>query len=418
MRILMAAADPIVREDALEERWLSIVGVGEDGVDGLSRMARELIEGAEFVFGGKRHLSLVAPLVRGAARVWPSPFDRAVGEVLSRRGRRVCVLASGDPFHYGAGAALLRHIEPRETFVIPAPSSFGLAAARLGWSIPEATLVSLHGRPLDLLRPYLQPRARVLTLTSDAQVPQAIAGLLAQNGFGTSRLTVLEALGGPRERIRSATANAFSISDIDPLNIVAIEVEAETSARILPRTAGLSDSLFEHDGQITKREVRAVTLSSLAPRRGESLWDVGAGTGSVGIEWMLADPSLRAIAIEARTDRVARIAHNAQLCGVPGLEIRDGRAPAALEGLPPPDAIFIGGGATEDLLDFCARALRSGGRIVVNAVTLETERLLISRHQALGGELIRIALARAEPIGSASGWRAAMPVTQWAWWKP
>src|SRR6516164_558760 len=366
----------IAQDTAAAPRWLSIVGIGEDGVAGLSAVARTLISGAEIVFGGKRHLGLAAPLIRGAVRPWPSPFEGAVAEILAQRGRQVCVLASGDPYHYGIGAVLARHVAPAETLVVPAPSAFSLAAARLGWPLADCALVSLHGRELDRLRPHLQPGARVLALTSDSEGPAALAALLRQTGFGASRLTVLEALGGPRERIRAAQAGSFDLGAVDPLNTVAIEVVADAGARIIARAPGLPDALFEHDGQITKREVRAVTLSSLAPRRGELLWDIGAGAGSVAIEWMLADVSLAAVAIEARPERAARIGRNAASLGVPGLAIVQGTAPAALAGLPPPDAVFIGGGAShQGVLDAALAALKSGGRLVVNAVSLETQAL-------------------------------------------
>jgi precorrin-6Y C5,15-methyltransferase (decarboxylating) len=271
---------------------------------------------------------------------------------------------------------------------------------------------------LDLIRPHLQPGARILTLTSDGDGPAALALLSAQSGFGRSRLTVLEALGGPRERIRATQAAAFDLGAVDALNIVAIEVAAEPGARIIARASGLADDLFDHDGQITKREVRAVTLSSFAPRRGELLWDIGAGSGSVAIEWMLADPSMRAIAIERRPDRAARITRNAAAFGVPGLQVVEGSAPDALASLAIPDAVFIGGGGDARIIDAAIAALRAGGRLVVNAVTLETEAQLIARHAASGGELLRIAIARAGAVGEKTGWRAAMPVTQWAWTKP
>jgi precorrin-6B C5,15-methyltransferase / cobalt-precorrin-6B C5,C15-methyltransferase len=410
--------DAVENDTAASPRWLSIVGIGEDGVEGLSPVARGLIGAAEIVFGGRRHLGLAAPLIRGAARPWPSPFDSVAEEVLRHRGRPVCVLASGDPFQYGVGAVLARHIEARETIVVPAPSAFSLAAARLGWSLPHTVLLSVHGRTLDLVRPHLQPGARILALTSDGDGPDALAQLLATAGFGASRLTVLENLGGPRERIRSTTAAAYEFGAVDALNTLAIEVEAAPDARVLARTSGLADNLFEHDGQITKREIRAVTLSSLAPRRGELLWDIGSGSGSVAIEWMLADPVMRAIAIERRADRAARIRRNAAAFGVPDLGIVEDAAPAALIGLATPDAVFVGGGGDAGVLDDATRALRSGGRLVVNAVTLETEALLLARHAACGGDLIRIAISRADAIGEKTGWRAAMPVTQWLWTKP
>jgi len=412
-------APPNARESAAPRRWLSIVGIGEDGIAGLSPTARSLVSDAAIVFGGKRHLALAASLIRGEARPWPSPFERGVEDVLTQRGQQVCVLASGDPYVYGVGSVLARHVVPEETIAVPGPSAFSLAAARLGWPLPEVALLSLHARALDLVRPHLHPNARVLALTSDGCAPAALARLLAELGFGVSRLTVLEALGGPRERLRTTTAAGFDLDIVDDLNTVAIEVVADATARIIARAAGLPDALFEHDGQITKREIRAVTLSALAPRRGELLWDIGAGAGSVAIEWMLVDPSLRAIAIETRGDRAARIRRNAAALGVPGLEVIEGTAPAALEYLPSPAAIFIGGGASNPgLIDAAIVALPTGGRLVVNAVTLETEALLIARRETFGGELIRIAITRADGIGGKTGWRPAMPVTQWTWTKP
>jgi precorrin-6Y C5,15-methyltransferase (decarboxylating) len=412
------SADPLRRDTAAPRRWLSIVGVGEDGADGLSPVARRLIETADIVFGGKRHLALANTLIRGAARAWPSPFAGAVAEVLAHRGRQVCVLASGDPFYHGVGAVLAREVSAEQTIVVPAPSAFSLAAARLGWALPDVAQVSLHGRGLDLIRPHLQPGARVLALTSDGEGPGALARLVATLGFGDSLLTVLEALGGPRERVRAATAGAFDLGAIDPLNVVAIDVRAGAGARVLARAPGLPDALYEHDGQLTKREIRAVTLSSLAPCRGQLLWDVGAGAGSIAIEWMLADPSMRAVAIEARADRAARIVRNAAAFGVPALEVIEGAAPAALAALSRPDAVFLGGGAADPgVLDAVLAALSPGGRVVVNAVTLETEALLLARHAELGGALIRVAVSRAEPVGRMAGWRPALPVTQWSWTK-
>ncbi len=405
-------------DPASSRRWLSIVGIGEDGVDGLSQGARILIENAEIVFGGARHLALAAPLIRGQAKPWPLPFSLAVGEVIGMRGRRTCVLASGDPFFYGVGATLAAHVSPEECWVIPAPSAFSLAAARMGWAIPETVLVSVHGRALDRIRPHLHPGRRILALTSDADGPAALARLLNEIGFGQSQLTVLEALGGTHERVRTACAGSFDLTGIAALNTVAIDVAARPGARILAYTPGLADDLFEHDGQITKREMRAVTLSALAPKRGELLWDVGAGSGSVAIEWMLADPSLSAIAIEARADRAARISRNAAAFGVPDLSVVKGTAPEALAGLAAPDAIFLGGGASvPDVFETCTAALKPGGRLVANAVTLETESELIARHAARGGALTRIAVSRADRVGNKTGWRSAMPVTQWIWEK-
>jgi precorrin-6Y C5,15-methyltransferase (decarboxylating) len=412
-------AERAMPETASPKRWLSIVGIGEDGVEGLSPVARGLVAGADIVFGGERHLALANQLIRGRAKPWPSPFSRAVGEVLAERGRQVCVLASGDPFFYGVGSVLANHVKPEETVVVPAPSAFSLAAARLGWALPDIALASVHGRELDRIRPHLHPGARVLALTSDNDGPAALARLLTDAGFGASRLTVLESLGGASERVRATTAASFDLRDIAALNTVAIEVEGAPGARVIAFSAGLDDALYEHDGQITKREVRAITLSSLAPLRGELLWDIGAGSGSVAIEWMLAHPSMRAITIEAREDRAARIRRNAAAFGVPGLEVINGRAPEALQGLATPDVVFIGGGGSAPgVLDAAIAALRPGGRLVVNAVTLETEAELAARHATHCGTLTHIVISRAEAVGGKTGWRASMPVTQWVWVKP
>jgi precorrin-6Y C5,15-methyltransferase (decarboxylating) len=399
--------------------WLSIVGIGEDGLHGISQNARLAIEEAEFVFGGKRHLSLAADAIKGDAKSWPVPFDVAMADVVALRGKKVCVLASGDPFFYGVGVTLLRHVAAEETLSFPAPSAFSLAASRLGWALQEAECLSLHGRSIDLIRPYLQPDAKLIVLTSDDKAPALVAELLSETGFGTSELTLLEALGGSRETLRQTKASAFSFTDVDPLNVLAVDVVAHETARVLPFTSGLDDTLFEHDGQITKREIRAVTLSSLAPRYGEVLWDIGAGSGSIGIEWMLSHPSLRAIGIEQNAERAERAVRNAENFGVPGLEVVIGTAPDAFEGLPVPDAIFIGGGGSEaGMLDGAVRALKPGGRLVANAVTLEMEAVLLAAQARLGGSLIRLEVSRAAPVGGMQGWRPAMPVTQWSWVKP
>ena len=412
-------SEPTMPNPASSPRWLSIIGIGEDGVEGLSRGARDLIANAEIVFGHARHLSLARPLINGQSKPWPSPFSLAVGEVLGMRGRQICVLASGNPFFYGVGATLAGHVPPEEVWVVPAPSAFSLAAARLSWAIPETTLLSVHGRAVDRIRPHLHPGAHILALTSDAEGPATLARLLTEIGFGASNLTVLEALGGERERVRSVRADAFDIEDVAALNTLAIDVVAASpDARIIAYAPGLADNLFENDGQITKREVRAITLSSLAPRRSELLWDVGAGAGSVAIEWMLAHRSLRAIAIEARPERAACISRNALAFGVPDLEVVEGEAPDALAGLEAPDAIFIGGGAsTTGVLDACIAALKPGGRLVANAVTLETESEFIALHALRGGELTRASISRADRVGGKTGWRPALPVTQWVWRK-
>ena len=403
----------------MSERWLTIIGIGEDGLDGLTDHTKSLIADAEVVFGGARHLALVRGMNLAEQRRWQSPIETSVEEVARLRGRkRACVLASGDPFHFGIGATLARKIPAQEMRVVPAPSSLSLAAARMGWALQEATVLSLHGRPNELIRPHLHPGRKILALTSDENGPGEIAALLVEAGFGKSPLTVLEALGGPRAKVRGATAEGFSFEDIDPLNVLAVDVVAEAGARVLPMTPGLPDDWFEHDGQITKREVRALTVAALAPHRGELLWDIGAGSGSVGIEWMLADPTLAAIAIEADATRLNRIAGNAAALGVPGLVLKPGRAPQVLGTLPAPDAIFVGGGGTDDgVIDAAIAALKPGGRLVANAVTLEMEALLALLHGQMGGTLTRFQIARAEVLGTMSGWQPARPITQWVWVK-
>lgn len=401
----------------MAEPWLTIVGIGEDGLSGLSPAAQAAIAQAGIVFGGARHLELAGAAIKGEARPWPTPFS--IAPVLAEKGRNVCVLASGDPFHYGVGATLARQVDPAQMRVITAPSAFSLASARLGWPLQDVVSLSLHGRPLDLIRPHLHTATRILALTSDENSPAALAELLTQAGFGRSIITVMEALGGPDEQIRSQMAEPFALTGINPLNLCAITVIPLPGARILPLTPGLDDALFEHDGQITKRDIRALTLAALAPRRHETLWDIGAGSGSIGIEWMLADPSLAAIAIEPDSERAARITRNAIAFGVPDLRLLVGKAPDALTGLEPPHAIFVGGGGSDPgVMDSALSALRPGGRLVANAVTLEMEQILLSLQAQHGGELVRLSVAQAEPLGTMTGWRPAMPITQWRWSKP
>ena len=400
------------------ERWLAVVGIGEDGLDGLSPAARALIAQAGLIVGGRRHLALVGP-VEADTCAWPSPIEGALDRIESRRGSPVCVLASGDPFFFGVGTMLARRFPPDEMIVAPAPSAFSLAAARLGWSQQDCALLSLHGRPLEAILPHLHPNARILALSWDEATPGRLAGLLAARGMGRSRLTVCEAMGGGRERVRSAEARDFALEGIVALNTIAVEVVADRDARILPRSPGLPDEAFEHDGQITKRDIRAITLSALAPGRGETLWDIGAGSGSVAIEWMLADPSNRAVAIEKNAARAQRIVRNSLGLGVPHLNVVIGEAPQVFCDAPPPDAVFIGGGATRTtMIERALDALPPGGRLVVNAVTLETQSVCVAHRARLGGDLVQIAVAHAEPIGAFTGWRPAMPVVQWRFVKP
>ncbi len=400
-------------------RWLSIVGIGEDGVEGLSSVAAQLIRSAELVVGGARHLELASELIRGRRLAWPSPITDAFPEIERHRGRAVAILASGDPFHFGVGKQIAAFVQADEFICLPQPSAFSLAAARMGWPLQDVSLVTLHGRALNGIIRHLQPGARILALSWDSATPRKLSELLTTHRMGQSRMTVLEAMSGARERIRHATASNFDIEEIQPLNTIAIEMVAELEAIIIPLSPGLDDDFFEHDGQLTKREVRAVTLSSLQPLQGQLLWDIGLGAGSVAIEWLLRHPSLRAIGIEARSDRAGRAARNATALGAPELEIVQGRAPEALAGLARPDAVFIGGGMMDDgVFDAAWSALKSGGRLVANAVSLETETRLAGYFQHFGGDLVRLQVARADRVGAMSGWRPAMPVTQWRVRKP
>ncbi len=401
-----------------EARWLSVVGLGEDGLAGLSGAARNALARAVLVVGGRRHLDLVGPTA-GEPLAWANPIEDTVPAILARRGRPICVLASGDPFTYGIGSVLARHVSPDEMSCFPQPSALSLAAARLGWALQDCDTVTLHGRPLGRVVPLLRPGARILALSWDGATPGALAALLTMRGYGGSRLTVCEAMGGPRERLRVALARDFALADVAALNTVAVEVAAGPDARPRPLTPGLSDAWFEHDGQITKSRIRALTLAALAPQPGQLLWDVGAGSGSVGVEWMLLHPANRAVAVEQDAGRADRVTRNADHWGVGDLRVVRGRAPDALAGLPAPDAVFVGGGLTEPgLLDRCGAALPPSGRLVANAVTVEGQAVLAAALAAHGGDLATVSIAQADPVGRFHGWRPAMPVTQWAWVKP
>ncbi|MEQ8965357.1 MAG: precorrin-6y C5,15-methyltransferase (decarboxylating) subunit CbiE [Azospirillaceae bacterium] len=396
--------------------WLAVVGIGEDGLDGLSPPARRLVDGAEVLVGGARHLAMVPEAGDARERLtWPTPIEGIVEVLRARRGRPACVLASGDPMEFGVGTMLSRWFPAEERVIVPAVSSAALACARLGWPREETTVVSTLGRPLAAIIPHLQPGARLLVLSTDAATPSHLAALLRERGCGPSRLTLLERLGGPEERIRSVTAADWSDPEVEALNIVAVACRPKPAAPLYPTVPGLPDSAFHHDGKLTKRAVRAATLAALAPTPGAHLWDVGAGSGAVGIEWMRAARGATADAIEPIAERRAMIDANAAALGTPGLAIVAGAAPGALEGLAPPDAIFIGGGITTDgLIERCWAALRPGGRLVANVVTLEGEARVMEAAGRLGGALERIAVSRAVPVGEYHGFKPQMSVTQWA----
>nr|WP_315492242.1 precorrin-6y C5,15-methyltransferase (decarboxylating) subunit CbiE [uncultured Pseudomonas sp.] len=390
--------------------WLTVVGIGEDGFKGLGRNARHALLRASRIIGGQRQLDLLPVCIRGERELWPSPFS--LEPLLARRFEPVCVLASGDPMFYGVGASLARQVAADELLILPAPSSVSLAAARLGWPLQDVVTLSVVARPVVALNAHLASGVRLLVLSNDGQSPTAIAALLRASGFGPSRLSVFEHLGGAAERRIDGHAESWQDPAIAALNLVAIDCLADANTPRLSRLAGLPDSAFKHDGQLTKRDVRAMTLARLAPTPGELLWDVGAGSGSIGIEWMRAHPSCRALAIEADAGRQQLIEHNRDALGVPGLQLIRGSAPQALAGLEAPDAIFIGGGVTRDgVLDTCWQHLRPGGRLVANAVTLQSEMTLMAWRAQHGGELTRIHLAQAQPLGDFDTWRQALPIT-------
>ncbi|WP_212999339.1 precorrin-6y C5,15-methyltransferase (decarboxylating) subunit CbiE [Winogradskya consettensis] len=444
---------------------LTVVGIGADGWPGLTGTARAALESAEVIIGSDRQLALLSAgesawsnadpdqppsepglspgepglspgepglspggpelspsgprLSPGEPKLlvaWPSPMLPAIPGLLeAHRRRRIAVLASGDPMFHGIGATLRRFAE--NVRVIPHPSSVSLAAARLGWPLADVDLLSLVTAPVEELHPLVHPGRRILVLSRDEHTPGQVAALLQERGYADSKVTVLARLGAPDETIITGTPGALDESGIDPLNVVAVECGAGGAARA--RVPGLPDDAYESDGQLTKREVRAVTLAQLGPQPGELLWDIGAGSGSVGIEWMRAHPACRAIAIESDPVRAGRISGNARALGVPKLEVVLGRAPDALTGLRAPDVVFIGGGVTRDgVLEAAWDALKSGGRLVANAVTLESEAVLAAGYAKLGGELTRLAVSRAAPVGGFTGWRAMMPVTIWAVVKP
>ena len=401
--------------------WLTVVGIGEDGWDGIGALSRRALLDAQVIYGGERHLALLPARIRARRAAWPQPFsiEAVLRERNEGRGERVCVLASGDPMLFGVGATLARYLRADELRILPAPSSLSLAAARLQWAAQDVVNVSLVGRPLAALNAHLHRGARIFVLSSDGASPAAIAALLAARGFGPSRMSVFEHLGGRDERRIDGRADDWTHARVAALNLVAIECAAEAHHAGLPVTPGLPDDAYRHDGQLTKRDVRAITLARLAPEPGELLWDVGAGCGSIGIEWMRAHPSCQAIAIESHAERQRFIEHNRDALGVPGLQLVGGRAPDALAGLAAPDAIFIGGGASAPgVLDACWSALKPGGRLVANAVTLQGELALAAWRDAHGGTLTRVSLAHAEPLGRFDTWRQPLPVTLYDGRKP
>ncbi|WP_028135561.1 bifunctional cobalt-precorrin-7 (C(5))-methyltransferase/cobalt-precorrin-6B (C(15))-methyltransferase [Bradyrhizobium japonicum] len=390
----------------MSDPWLTIIGIGEDGLAGLSEASRKALDEAETVFGGGRHLALAGVTARG--RLWPVPFDAEI--VLGCRGRPTVVLASGDPFWYGAGASLAERLEAGEWIAHSAPSTFSLAAARLGWRLETTVCLGLHAAPFERLVPHLARGARIICLVRDENAASDLARWLTERGWGASAFWTLAALGGPHESIREHRAE--SCPTVVPGKLVAVALEAR-GAGGLSRSSGLPDALFAHDGQITKRPVRALALSALWPFAGSTLWDIGAGSGSISVEWALCGGT--AIAVEAREDRAANIRSNAEAFGLAHkITVITGRAPEALAGLKAPDSVFIGGGLNEAMFDAIWSRLAPGARLVAHSVTLETEALFGELHQRHGGELMRVEIAHAAPLGRYRSWETARPVVQWS----
>ena len=392
--------------------WLHIVGIGEDGLDGLTPATRAVVEAAEIIIGGERHHSL-SPNLAAERIAWPSPFDSLIETLQSHKSKRVVVLATGDPLWFSVGARIGRAIDPAQIVYHPQLSAFQLTAARMGWSLADVETLTVHGRPVHQMVAFIQPDQRLIILTTGAETPAQIATFLTARGFGGSQMSVLANMGGENELRFDGIAETWS-HEVPAFNTLAVHCIAAPDAALLPRVPGLADDLFQSDGTMTKQEVRAATLAKLMPMRGALLWDIGAGSGSVAIEWMRAARYARAIGIEPRADRRAMAAENALALGAPKLDLIDGEVPAALEGLDAPDAIFIGGGLSRDVFEIAWDQLRPLGRLVANAVTLESEALLIALHAEHGGELVKISVQRAEPVGRLTGWRPSMTVTQWS----
>ena len=392
--------------------WIHIIGIGEDGMVGLSPEAMYYLGEAEVIIGGDRHHGLTDDLP--AERIsWPSPFDALIDRIRSLKGRRLVILVTGDPLWYSVGARISRAIPADEIRFHPQLSAFQWASARMGWSLADVETLTIHGRPDSQIIPHLAPNVRLLVLTQNGDSPRQVARILCERGFGNSKLTVLAALGGEREERLEGLAKDWDHPAPD-FHTLAIECEASAEAQWHSRVGGLPDDAFVHDGTMTKRHVRSMTISALAPYPDALLWDVGAGCGSISVEWMRAARGARAIALEPKEQRCDMISKNARALGTEKIEVVCAEAPNGLGGLDVPDAIFIGGGLTDKgVFDVCWSNLREGGRLVANVVTLESEAELSRLHMQYGGGLTRLSVQNAEAIGDFRGWRSAMPVTQW-----
>ncbi|WP_339762074.1 precorrin-6y C5,15-methyltransferase (decarboxylating) subunit CbiE [uncultured Sulfitobacter sp.] len=391
--------------------WLTIIGLGEDGADGLGSASLAALAEAEIVMGAARHLDLL-PKVQAERIVWPVPFADGIEQLLALRGRQVVMLASGDPFWFGAGSSMMRHLGPDEWRALPGISTFSLAASAMGWPLETTTCFGLHAVPLTRLRPALAQDVRLIVLLRDGAAVTALGDYLTTQGWGASNVSVLEALGGPRARRSDLTAADLGGAEFGHPVCAAVHVSG--GGVPLPLASGRPDEFFDSDGTMTKRPVRALTLSALAPRPFQHLWDIGSGSGSIAIEWLLSDPSLSATAIELDPTRAERIVSNAAALGVDRLTVVEGAAPDVLAPLPMPDTVFVGGGLSASLLDWIYDNVPSGTRLVANAVTLESETLLMQAQSVRGGDLLRIELAQAAPLGTRRGWKSSYPIVQWS----
>jgi len=397
---------------------ITVIGIGEDGLDGLSKAARDAIDAADVIVGGARHLAMLSDHDDCEQLVWEKGLEPTVTTIEERKHtQRVVVLASGDPLMHGIGVKLTARLGAEAVNVLPSVSAFSLAAARMGWALADPMLrcVSVHALPFETLNRVIRPGVRLLILSRTGETPAQIATRLDLLGYGDSVVTVLERMGGVEEKRTEARASDGFQASFENLNTVAVECVAGPDARPLSTAPGLPDDAFDHDGTITKSDVRAVTLSALAPLPGELLWDVGAGSGTVAIEWLRAEPAARAVAFEQRPERVEAIRTNANTLGVPSLRIVEGSAPTCLQGEDTPDAIFVGGGIAGDsgVLQVCLSALKPGGRLVANAVTLEAQAVLMEQSKLSGGHLVRIGIAAAEPVGGLTALKPALDVLQW-----
>ena len=398
--------------------WLHVVGIGDGGLASLSTTARAIVDAGDVLVGGERHLDMVRDHPGERLR-WRRPLEATLDELEALRGRRVVVLASGDPMCFGVGELLVRRFDSSELRVVPAPSAFSLVCARLGWSLMQVVCLSAHSRPLANIRRHAAPGSRLIVLSRDGATPDVLAHMLADLGFGPSRMWMFEHLDGPAERRVEGTAAAWRARDFAALNTVAIECIPGPEAAIRSRAPGIADDAFESGGMITKRDVRAATLARLAPLPGQRLWDIGAGSGAIAIEWLRAADGAQAVAVEQDEARCATIARNAERLGTPELTLVHAHAPDCLTELPAPDAVFIGGGVREpEMLETCWRSLLPWGRLVANVVTVEGEQRLLAWQAQHGGELLRIELARLEALGGYRTWRRSLPVTQLAAYKP